>query len=532
MAHADAFSRLPLPVDTSIECINTLNFSPLNDFPINMKEIERETSQDQILSKVKTCLMEEWPNSVSDDLKLYKSKMERLSTENNCIFYANRIVIPQSLQPRILELIHENHIGMVRMKMVARSYVWWLRIDKDIENHVKSCPACQQTQSVPKEKVTTKWNPSSGPFQRVHVDFFYFAGKTFLVYVDSFSKYTDIKLMNRTHAKALEEALTSIFVILGLPSQLVSDNGPPYNSFEFKNFCHNHGIVLTHSPPYHPQSNGQGEKFVSIVKNVFKKFLLTDKEANLTQNQVIQKFLMNQNNIPSTVTGQSPNELIFAFKPKTLLDLVNPKVQKKVHFDVNENEVNSQSSSNENVIMKSPISQKNHKSNKSKTDCKMNYTKRNSNPVNKPKFNKNCSLFISESKFKTGDLVMYRNHFKSHIRWIPARVIEVISKLTYLINVNSHVRYVQENQIKLSTLSPQLHPSIVLVPNCNYTRLNSAPVIEKIKSPVSVAAKPKEMLSRKNSNRSNKRKPEFDENFNLPEKRVRRRPERYGSSSN
>lgn len=116
-----------------------------------------------------------------------------------------------NLKEKVLECLHENHVGMVKMKMVARSYVWWLNIDKEIESFVKSCYVCQSTLKVPKEIVTTTWEETTYPFERVHVDFFHLHGKTYLIYVDTYSKYCDAIYMNNTTATSIIEKLCQIF---------------------------------------------------------------------------------------------------------------------------------------------------------------------------------------------------------------------------------------------------------------------------------------------------------------------------------
>jgi hypothetical protein len=53
-----------------------------------------------------------------------------------------RTVIPLSLRTAVLDLAHEGHPGIVRMKQRCRETVWYPGIDKDIEEYVRGCTAC------------------------------------------------------------------------------------------------------------------------------------------------------------------------------------------------------------------------------------------------------------------------------------------------------------------------------------------------------------------------------------------------------
>ncbi|KAF2901300.1 hypothetical protein ILUMI_04878 [Ignelater luminosus] len=53
--------------------------------------------------------------------------------------FGNRVVVPESLKKSVLNLLHVDHVGINRTKMLVRSYVWWLNLDSDIEHHIKSC---------------------------------------------------------------------------------------------------------------------------------------------------------------------------------------------------------------------------------------------------------------------------------------------------------------------------------------------------------------------------------------------------------
>ena len=59
------------------------------------------------------------------------------------------MVIPNKLQYRVLEELHDGHLGVVKMKVLARSYVWWPNINGQLEELAKACGGCQQNQKMP-----------------------------------------------------------------------------------------------------------------------------------------------------------------------------------------------------------------------------------------------------------------------------------------------------------------------------------------------------------------------------------------------
>nr|XP_014292631.1 uncharacterized protein K02A2.6-like [Halyomorpha halys] len=61
---------------------------------------------------------------------------------NDMLFRLDHAVISKALQPQILEELHATHLGITKMKQRARRYLYWERIDKDIERLVKSCEPC------------------------------------------------------------------------------------------------------------------------------------------------------------------------------------------------------------------------------------------------------------------------------------------------------------------------------------------------------------------------------------------------------
>ena len=181
-------------------------------------------------------------------------------------------MIPTAGRIKSMEELHESHPGIVRMKSLARSYVWWPGMDKDLETKVAICSDCQRIRKSPPPAILHPWEWPTRPWARLHVDYAGpFMGKMFLVVVDAHSKWMNVVTTATATSRVTIKALRSIFSTHGLPELLVSDNGAVFTSEEFKVFLQRNGIRHRVSAPYHPASNGLAERAVQTLKQVLKK---------------------------------------------------------------------------------------------------------------------------------------------------------------------------------------------------------------------------------------------------------------------
>ena len=148
-ATADALSRLPLLAtcsSTKENDIYNVESKFLEGLPITSTSIRKATQTDQVLSRVLEYTRSGWPTEVDDmRLKPYFQRKHELSIEQDCLMWGLRVVIPSKHREGMLEELHMAHPGIVRMKEMARSYIWWPKIDEDIEYKVRHCHSCQQT---------------------------------------------------------------------------------------------------------------------------------------------------------------------------------------------------------------------------------------------------------------------------------------------------------------------------------------------------------------------------------------------------
>jgi hypothetical protein len=117
------------------------------EISLNFDLIKKQTACDKFLSKIKRIIETGWASRTKprEIEKLFELK-EKLKIEKGCVLYENRTVIPKSFQDKVLKLLHFEHNGIMGMKMLARKYVFWNGLSRDIENFVKNCKKCQDRQ--------------------------------------------------------------------------------------------------------------------------------------------------------------------------------------------------------------------------------------------------------------------------------------------------------------------------------------------------------------------------------------------------
>ena len=385
--NADMLSRLPVDQVKSVEVdVPEIN-SMIGNLPVCADEIARETRVDRVLTKVMLCVMEGWPKVCQDvDLQKYHQVREYLSVDQGCLVFGFRVVIPESLRDRMLEELHETHCGVVKMKAVARSFVWWPGLDKDVESWVRNCDACASYKDSPPSAPLRPWPWAERPMQRVHVDFGDFQGTQLLVMVDVHSKWIEAVQMHSTTTSATVNVLRRFMASFGVIEELVSDNGPQFTSKEFAMFCRQNGIRHTLVAPYHGASNGAAERAVGVVKTSLSKM------KGYRMSVALANILMRYRMTPHATTGMRPDELFLKRQIRSRLSLVRPSLR--------------------GTVEKSQAVQKYHHD--------------NSKPL---------------MSFTLGERVFVKDGRGGDPKWMEGRIVSVKGTHTYLVRVNGRIRY-------------------------------------------------------------------------------------------
>ena len=288
------------------------------------KTVAFYTSRDPVLSQVRKWILHGWPEKRSLDFQLYTTRKDELSEQLGCVLWGSQAVIPAKCRDALLKELHESHPGISRMKSLARSHIWWPKMDADIELFVRNCDMCQDSANMPQASALHPWEWPGRLWFRVHMDYAgLIQGKWILVIVDTHSKYIDAHVVSWPPSAVTERMLRCTFATHGSPHAILSENASSFASKEFSRFCTLNGIKHFRCAPYYPFSNGLAECAVQTIKNGLKK-VTGDLETRLLHVLARYRLLL------QSTTGQSPAMLLMGHQPRSRLDLVDPDLSTQV----------------------------------------------------------------------------------------------------------------------------------------------------------------------------------------------------------
>ncbi|CAB4013330.1 Transposon Tf2-9 poly [Paramuricea clavata] len=236
------------------------------------------------------------PNVKVLDLKACeKIKTElTLNEHDGIILRGSRIVLPESLRLKAVQIAHEGHQGLVKTKQLLREKVWYPGIDKLAKHTVDTCLLCQANGPNSHQQPLRMTTLPPQPWHTVNIDFCgpFLGGSYLLVIIDAYSRFPEVEI-----------------------------------SHEFSLYLKELGIKHKPSSPLWPQGNGQAENFMKPLGKAVK----SAHHENKDWKREMFKFLLNYRATPHSTTGKSPSELLYNRKIQTKLPQVTVENDSSLH---------------------------------------------------------------------------------------------------------------------------------------------------------------------------------------------------------
>lgn len=189
------------------------------------------------------------------------------------------VVAPSALIGQLLQAAHDHpeagHMGQQRTLARLESQVWWPAMRKEVKNYVQACIPCQRRRpssiSLPMGSVQ-----ADSPNDKVAVDLMTLPrsienNRYVLVMSDVFSKFVSLSpLTSKDSGQVAQAFLTHWVAVFGAPKHVLSDQGGEFAGV-LDQILVNLGSKHLRTTAYHPQSNGQVERFNATLQTMLSK---------------------------------------------------------------------------------------------------------------------------------------------------------------------------------------------------------------------------------------------------------------------
>ena len=243
-----------------------------------------------------------------------------------------QVVVPKPYRKQVMQTAHESllggHQGTKKTTDKILTNFFWPGMNSDITRYCRSCDVCQRT--LAKGRVTKvplgKMPLIEVPFERIAVDI---VGpihpmtdqknRYILTVVDYATRYPEAIPLPSIETERVAEALVSIFTRVGIPKEMLTDQGTQFTSDLMKEISKLLSIKHFTTSPYHPACNGLVERFNGTLKQMLKRMCA---ENPRDWDRYITPLLFAVRDAPQESMGFSPFELLYGRRVRGPLDIL------------------------------------------------------------------------------------------------------------------------------------------------------------------------------------------------------------------
>ena len=320
MRVADALSRHPVQSEESdpqfeeVEKIARAyaTYQAAGVESVSWKHVKEASSLDEECLALVQLIVDGFPHDkklLPPDLQKYWGMRDELYVIEGVPFKGKKMLIPLSLRPRVLEGLHAANQGVTGMLSNARDRFFWPGLDAAVRQMRLQCRQCNKNSPSQSAEPVTISPPPEVPFEQTAADFFNLEGHNFLAFADRYSGWLEVERLPTNSFKHVRKIFLRWFRTYGVPVEIATDGGSPFQSFDYKNFCRTWDIRRRLSSAYYPQSNGRAEAAVKSAKRILEGNI--DTISGALDTDAAARAIMAHRNTPMQDTGIAPSVMLF-----------------------------------------------------------------------------------------------------------------------------------------------------------------------------------------------------------------------------
>ncbi len=225
-----------------------------------------------------------------------------------------QLLVPKSRREMLFQAAHCNpmagHLGQSATLNRLMTRFFWPGIHENVRRWCAACRECQLVNPPASPKAPLRPLPlMQVPFERIGMDLIgplerSAQGHRFaLVLGDYATRYPEAVALRNISAKSVTEALFSMISRVGIPKEILTDQGTAFMSRTIRKLYELLGIKSVRTSVYHPQADGLVERFNHTLKTMIRKFVLKDAK---NWKKWLEPLLFAVREVPQASTGFSP----------------------------------------------------------------------------------------------------------------------------------------------------------------------------------------------------------------------------------
>ena len=142
---------------------------------------------------------------------------------------------------------------------------------------------------------------------------------------DEHSRFPTVSITKSTAFEDVATDLEDLFSLYGIPTEIKTDNGSPFQSEKFKEFARHYGFKHCRITPLNPRANGESENFMKNLGKIIQNCSIN----RLNFKSELNNFLRSYRDTPHASTGVAPAKAMFRYNARfsTLPSTIEPSDQ-------------------------------------------------------------------------------------------------------------------------------------------------------------------------------------------------------------